>query len=132
MTDAAKKVSDGRCEAGSWSGAGRFSHHQRCQNRAKVCRDGKDYCGIHDPLRVKDRRAKQEAKYEAERKLSSAKYSYLNARMEAADELEKLSPDDFTGHPALRATMIALGEAKVAYKNLLTPSVDTKGDSHEP
>ena len=35
----------------------------QCRNRAKVERDGKPYCGIHDPERVAARRRAQDAHY---------------------------------------------------------------------
>jgi uncharacterized Zn finger protein (UPF0148 family) len=39
---------------------------RRCEINAKVERDGKWYCGIHDPVAVKAKRDAQEAKWRAE------------------------------------------------------------------
>lgn len=36
--------------------------YHRCQNNGKVERDGKWFCGIHDPVKVAERRAKIDEK----------------------------------------------------------------------
>ena len=33
-----------------------------CRNKARVCRDGKCYCGLHDPVAIKEREALKEEK----------------------------------------------------------------------
>jgi hypothetical protein len=38
-----------------------------CENKVNVERDGKPYCGTHDPVKVAARRAKKDEKYRAER-----------------------------------------------------------------
>jgi len=35
-------------------------YYFRCPNKGKVCRDGKWYCGVHDPLAVRERHKKQD------------------------------------------------------------------------
>lgn len=37
-------------------------HNIRCSNIAKVQRDGKSYCGIHDPVRLEAIRTANDAK----------------------------------------------------------------------
>ena len=52
------------------------SRRLRCQNDAKVQRDGKHYCLIHDPERKKERYARTQERYDreaAERALQSQK-----------------------------------------------------------
>ncbi len=46
-------------------GEGRFGsfYPARCRHRAKVERDGKPYCAIHDPEYVKAKEAKHELAY---------------------------------------------------------------------
>ena len=37
-----------------------------CHNNAKIKREGKWYCNMHDPVMIKKRRDKQDAKYHKE------------------------------------------------------------------
>src|ERR1039458_7654417 len=46
----------------------------KCQKGATVERDGKWYCGIHDPEKRKEREEKREIKYKQEREWENAKY----------------------------------------------------------
>ncbi len=50
------------------SGEGRYGsfHQHLCRNKPIVERDGKWYCKIHDPERVKERQAKATIKWNAE------------------------------------------------------------------
>ena len=59
------KRSDGkdRCQQMMWM---HYSHHQ-CIAPSKVTRDGKGYCGTHDPVKVMERAEAREAKRKAER-----------------------------------------------------------------
>jgi hypothetical protein len=58
------------CEERVWNG---WSLH-RCSRRSKVERNGKHYCGIHDPVRVAEKDAARKAKWDAERKASHEIY----------------------------------------------------------
>jgi hypothetical protein len=67
-----------RCSAGikdnQW-------HRERpCNNPAKVVVDGKPYCGIHDPEKVKARRAESNRKYMAQ--LSQKKVQWTREALE--------------------------------------------------
>ena len=45
--------------------SGRCPSYHACGKTAKVQRDGKWYCGIHDPEKVAERRKKQDDKWHA-------------------------------------------------------------------
>ena len=54
---------------------------RRCTNNAKVKRNGKWYCGIHDPEKVRERREKNEKKKMETLKRKNKLYlSYLKAK----------------------------------------------------
>ena len=48
-------------------------HHYPCVKKGKVQRDGKWYCGTHDPDKVAAREAERQAKWDAELKADEAK-----------------------------------------------------------
>lgn len=50
-----------KCCGKSWSGWSDV----HCSKNAKVERDGRHYCGIHDPVRIKERDAKRKEKWDA-------------------------------------------------------------------
>ena len=52
---------------------------RKCSTRAKVERDGKWYCGIHDPVRVAAKRAERDAEYARKCTERSAKWSMERA-----------------------------------------------------
>lgn len=52
-----------RCSVVVFSGS--YAGHA-CPNKGKVHRDGDWYCGVHDPVRAAERRAKQKKKGDAE------------------------------------------------------------------
>lgn len=60
-----------RCEGRIW----REHHHVQCSCEAKVTRDGKDYCGTHDPVRRKEKEAARDAKWEAAWKAKQAQWA---------------------------------------------------------
>ena len=47
------------CEEQIWVVSGYWSHYRPCTNKAKVERNGKHYCGIHDPEAQKAKEAKK-------------------------------------------------------------------------
>ncbi len=67
-------------------GGGGFDYFQ-CGNKAKVERDGKHYCGTHDPVRRAVRQAKRDAVYEAKMVPQRKRWAMNNA---AGDLLEAL------------------------------------------
>jgi hypothetical protein len=68
-------------------------HGYQCSKNATVERDGKKYCGIHDPVKVKARRAKNAGIAEAKYQLESSKrrIEYLGPALLAM--LERILPD---------------------------------------
>ena len=57
-----------------------------CGNKAKVERDGKHYCGVHDPVAQAEKRAAKNATYEAQMARASAA---RKAAAAAADEMAR-------------------------------------------
>ena len=45
-----------KCEAEYLITKMNFPRYKHCTNNAKVCRNGIHYCGIHDPVRLAERR----------------------------------------------------------------------------
>jgi len=65
-------------------------HSHPCQSKAKVEREGKWYCGTHDPVKIKARKDAQCAKWKAEsdaRQLSYAQKAKDARRAEAYPRL---------------------------------------------
>jgi hypothetical protein len=69
-----------------WVKMGRWGEHQLCGKTAKFDREGKWYCGIHDPERLKAKSAERIAKWQAEWE----RYRKRRQREEAAWELLEL------------------------------------------
>lgn len=51
----------------------------RCNNRAKVERDGYWYCGVHDPVRLEEKRKAQEEKWRRESEQRQANWNWERA-----------------------------------------------------
>ena len=72
-----------QCEA-EYLIKGVFGRLRRCLNKAKYFKNGKWYCGVHDPDKIEGRRKKREPKKEATRKrkriLHRAHYYFLNKK----------------------------------------------------
>jgi|WetSurMetagenome_2_1015567.scaffolds.fasta_scaffold981699_1 hypothetical protein len=63
--------------------SGGFHSHQ-CSRAAKIFRKGKGYCSIHDPVKVEEKRAARNAKWDAEWEAKR------NAEKKAAQDLADL------------------------------------------
>jgi len=72
---------DAKCCKRVLSPSGFVGH--RCGKRAKVERNGKFYCGIHDPVAVQAKRDARNAKWDAQREASERQYE-RHARIRAA------------------------------------------------
>jgi uncharacterized Zn finger protein (UPF0148 family) len=70
-----------------------------CPNKAKVERDGKHYCGVHDPVRLAEKAAIREAKAEAEREESSARWRAQTERTARAFMALGLLEDAYQSNP---------------------------------
>ena len=66
-----------RCEERVW-GSGSYKSHQ-CYRDAKVERDGKHYCTIHDPVRIEEKRKAKEDKWNKEFSERREKQEYKNS-----------------------------------------------------
>lgn len=83
---------------------GRF-RPRGCSKNATVERDGKPYCGLHDPDRVEAKRAERHAKLDRQWAAERA------AKQQEAErqELERLSGIRYLTHDELRAVIAAGG-----------------------
>ena len=70
------------CCGSTWTS--RWINH--CHNKGKVERDGKWYCGIHDPVAVKKKRDERNAVYAEERKEAQSR---IDARVKAEAEMAR-------------------------------------------
>lgn len=82
----------------SWSG-------HACPHRAKVERDGKWYCGTHDPVAAKARRDKKHAEWDEQHRKEIA---FAKARNDARQEADRRARryDDMLA--ALRRAVVVL------------------------
>lgn len=62
-----------------------------CRNKAKVERDGKFYCGVHDPEKAKAKRAARDAKLAHEYKIRECKSKLQKVRDQISDEIIRTS-----------------------------------------
>jgi len=70
----------------------------QCQKKAKVVRDGKPYCTIHDPEYIKRKQEKQNKQWDEERAEKQKIYDRNDAMRAATEgltteELQKLNPN---------------------------------------
>jgi len=75
-----------------------WGYRHQCLHNAKVERDGKWFCPIHDPVRLAEKRAAQEAKRDEKHKTQEALFARLDALQRATkglttEELTKLTPE---------------------------------------
>ena len=63
-----KKQPEHKCEELVYSRYGAWPVHNQCENNAKVERDGRRYCGTHDPVRIKEKQDARNKKWTEERK----------------------------------------------------------------
>jgi uncharacterized Zn finger protein (UPF0148 family) len=81
-----------KCQVEVWN-----RYHYRsypCGRTAKAEKDGKHYCGIHDPAKVDAKRAEREARYAEQKnewRLQSAAPDMLEALQKIMDAAEKSS-----------------------------------------
>ena len=77
-----------KCCGGIWDGVSSCSYP--CGNKGKVQRDGKWYCGTHDPQKVVARRLKNEAKWQTETQVVRDAYEAARIRGKQADAFPEL------------------------------------------
>ncbi len=88
-----------RCCASRWDTYGKHE----CPNRSKVERDGKGYCGVHDPVAVKRRIDVRVANYRARAEESDERYRRIFAEHAAC---QGVATDDL--RPGLVAELLAI------------------------
>ena len=81
-------MSDEKCAGKIWNGW----NNVNCHRRGKVKRDGEWFCGIHDPVKVKERRAAKDAKFSAKsavwraaERLKNAESAVIKAAINAGE-----------------------------------------------
>jgi hypothetical protein len=97
-----------RCAAMVWDNFTRYT----CPNGAKVNRDGKNWCRVHDPVRRAAVSAKREAKWETERKDRAAVQDVRIAEENVVEAAERIGPNALTEYPFLESALRALIEAR--------------------
>lgn len=71
-----------KCEGRVYHGVRPIGKYFPCENKGKVERDGKHYCGVHDPEKRTERSAAREQKWAAER-------MEVNKRVDDAKETQR-------------------------------------------
>jgi uncharacterized Zn finger protein (UPF0148 family) len=79
-----------RCCAEVWKGW----RYEPCANNSKVERDGKFYCGVHDPVKVAERQARHDRARLAQRKAEAYEATRQLRARKALSLLEATYPDD--------------------------------------
>jgi hypothetical protein len=106
------------CRAGSFRG-------HMCQKAAKVEREGKWYCGIHDPVTAEDKRAQRHAAWEVEYEASKAKNRLQSAAPDLLFALKNLlAVKNGEGGTVFNSDEIAL--AAIAKAEGTTPTTGEK------
>lgn len=67
-----------------------WSNGSRCTRKAKVERDGKHYCGVHDPVRLKTAQNERDAIYREQSRERQRIYRLQNAAPDLLEALEQL------------------------------------------
>lgn len=73
----------GKCQGLVRKGSGFRRYNTRCTKNAKVVRDGKGFCGTHDPVAQEEKREKQKAEW-------SEKWDREHAERDAREHRQKL------------------------------------------
>jgi glutathione S-transferase len=71
-----------QCSARVWNGMSRST----CSRNAKVERNGLHYCGLHDPVRVKEKNDKRNAKWQEEWNAREERIAANKAAREATEK----------------------------------------------
>jgi len=81
----------GRCSARVYAGS--FTGHP-CTRNAKVLREGKPYCGTHDPVAIADKRKAKHAQWDQEAKEKGIRWAAEEKRRKAIQQLCGHIPTD--------------------------------------
>ncbi len=83
-----RNMSDPRCSA-TVPTAGMMMHYHNCLNKAKVTRDGKPYCAIHDPIRLSARTKERQKKWDADWARKTAIWDRESKSLKLLNRLKK-------------------------------------------
>ena len=86
-------------------------HYYQCQKTATVERDGRHYCGTHDPVAVKAKDEARSEKYRREREEAAAKHRLESAAPELLEALQLFIQHDEIDHNDGVAMMLKYAEA---------------------
>lgn len=81
------------CCKAAWNSNLAFGKFVKCKNNATVERDGKWYCGTHDPVKVAKRNSDRAAKWKRESEIRQARWN-KEAKLNALGNLVKLGATD--------------------------------------
>ena len=99
-----------KCSGSTYDPSG-FGNYYPCQYKAKMQHEGKGYCGVHDPVRRKEKRAAQSAKWRqdfaARMKHSDEQQHKLDAYPALLDALQQIASGagEFTARALARAAI---------------------------
>ena len=100
-----------KCCGRIWDSFG-FGAFAPCSNTGKVERDGKWWCGIHDPVKVAEKRAAKSVAYEKKIAEQSKRWSMQGAAPEMLSTLEWLDSLGGLGSDAHARIRAAIKKAK--------------------
>lgn len=111
------------CSGLVWKSQGAWGRHYACSNPGKVERDGKWWCGTHDPERVADREEKRRRREEAEQAVVRTRRELAKAREYGADIVEFGATDGTAVVTARTMIQLARANLRVAEQRLaeITP-----------
>ena len=79
-----------KCCAATWPAGARHSYP--CSHSGKIERDGKWYCGIHDPVKRAEKQAERTAKWNAEWEAKKARWAAEKQQAETAAKWAAVGP----------------------------------------
>jgi hypothetical protein len=97
---------------------GSWPRYKPCKNKAVIEVDGKNYCGVHDPVRL--------AKKSAER---DAAYREQSARRTEVWRLNSAAPSLLSAGIALIAALDSGDDARAAYAAMKSAIAKAKGEA---
>lgn len=65
-----------------------------CQKPPAIVRDGKTYCAVHDPVAVKERDKKRQARWDEEWRKKESKWAREAAALKALELIKRMAKDE--------------------------------------
>ena len=99
---------EGQCSQRVSDSTGLYYH--QCHKKAVVEREGRLYCKVHNPEYIKEKRRKEQEKYNKEQDERQEEYARHDALEKATEgltteELERLTPDLCRAAPKMQAAL---------------------------